>query len=1001
MTAPLLRIFISSPSDVNPERLAASRVIERLAREFGNFFTIRAELWEQEPLLATAHFQEQIPKPSEAGIVLVIVWSRLGTNLPASRFKGALSEEAVTGTEWEFEDAARAFREQGHPDLLFYRKTARIEVDLADAALVEKRSNEKKKLDGFLHKWFFTENAEFKAAFSQFETTHEFEAVIEQHLRRLLQRRVDALGDAAEAALPARWQGGSPFRGLEPFDVEHSGIFYGRGKARVDLREALSARAAQGSAFVLLLGMSGSGKSSLVRAALIADLSVPGIVENVGLFRYGIMRPSDAPADPALSFARALRANSALPELLTAGWPAERIAQALTGAPNELIDAIKLALRSAGRTVGLLDNADAKVLIVVDQLEELFTTAALRAEDRDRFIDGLQALVVAGDVWVVATMRSDMFHHLTTTPKLAQMAEGAGQYHLLPPQPVEISQMIREPATAAGLRFEVDPKTNIGLDEALHEEMEDDPAALPLLEFTLDELFRLRTPRGVLTYDAYQKLGGLVGALAKRAEDTYATLSPDAQEAFPGIATSLAAPQKNANGFAARRARLTEFRDDAAEMAVVNAFVESRLFVTDVAGSGGSTVRVAHEALFRAWPRLKDILERNLTFLAARDRLSTAADRWIAEGRADDVLLAEGRSLAEAKELLNTRARDLDVTVREFIAASDTAARRRHTRTLRITQMVAAGFAVIALLAGGAGWLAWQSRIAADSSRKTAVTERDGALRSESFFLAALSIKSTKSGDPYSGALLARAALPKSDAVGDRPVVNEAVNALSYALVELGSQVGVIRHSGPVFGRFLDDGSIATIGGKESLRLSRAPDGETVAQYGEASPVNAWISEDSQRVAVQSGEQVDLFTRNGKAIRRIDLAVRRLTAVTVAVDGPMSELAAFYADGSSRFFALPSGKLVATAAAGPPVLLARYATEAKVLVWSEIGGRIMVRTADGKTQALTSVADGINPTSLRLTSTGTWVAAGGRDGAVRLWNMSAPGKPQILGGAKG
>jgi hypothetical protein len=98
MTVPPLRIFISSPSDVNAERAVAARVIDRLAREFGGFFAIQAELWEQEPLRATAHFQEQIPRPAEANIVLVIVWSRLGTRLPAERFKGIISGDAVTGT---------------------------------------------------------------------------------------------------------------------------------------------------------------------------------------------------------------------------------------------------------------------------------------------------------------------------------------------------------------------------------------------------------------------------------------------------------------------------------------------------------------------------------------------------------------------------------------------------------------------------------------------------------------------------------------------------------------------------------------------------------------------------------------------------------------------------------------------------------------------------------------------------------------------------------------
>ena len=106
-----IRIFISSPSDVRPERLIAERVIARLDREFGHRVRVEAVLWEREPLVASRHFQDigNIPPPHAADIVVVIVWSRLGVLLPPDAFRGAISGRPVTGTEWEFEDAlARA-----------------------------------------------------------------------------------------------------------------------------------------------------------------------------------------------------------------------------------------------------------------------------------------------------------------------------------------------------------------------------------------------------------------------------------------------------------------------------------------------------------------------------------------------------------------------------------------------------------------------------------------------------------------------------------------------------------------------------------------------------------------------------------------------------------------------------------------------------------------------------------------------------------------------------
>jgi len=997
MTIPL-RIFISSPSDVNAERAAAARVIDRLAREFGAFFAIQAELWEQEPLRATAHFQEQIPRPSEADLVLVIVWSRLGTRLPADRYKGVISGAVVTGTEWEFEDAAGSFREHGTPDLLFYRKTARLDVTLDDEARVKERLEEKQKLDDFLHKWFFTETAEFKAAFSQFATTHEFELVVEQHLRRLIQRRVDALDDSAADAAPARWRGGSPFRGLEPFDVEHAGIFYGRGRARMELREALTQRAGQGTAFVLLLGMSGSGKSSLVRAALIPDLAVPGVVEKVGLFRHGILRPSDSPEDPLVALANALVSDTALPELVTLGWSAERLLAQLRSDPQKVLPAIEAALNKAGDMEGLLEGAKARVILAIDQLEELYTTSALSADARNRFVDVVQMLVSNPGVWVVATMRSDMFHHLAATPALAQLAEGAGQYHLLPPQPAEISQMIREPAAAAGLRFEIDPATNVGLDETLHQAMEDDPAALPLLEFTLDELFHTRTPRGLLTYQAYNRLGGLEGALAQRAEDVFAALPPDTQAAFPAFAIALGVPQTNAQGFAARRAPMSEFETDPARMALVDAFVQARLFVTDSGDTAVATVRVAHEALLRSWPRLREVLERNVRFIETRERLQVAADRWMQEGKPPDLLLQEGRMLGEAQEVMQTHARELNAGILEFLGASLDAGHKRHRRVLRITQGVAAGFGVIAIIAGITGWFAWQSRIAANAARIEAVGERNTAQKSESFFLAALSNKSTRANDPVSGVLLARAALPKDAAHPDRPVIADATNALNFALAELGAMRGVIRHSSPAVGVFLNDNTIATVGDRDPLRLSRAPDGKLIGQIGTKPPTNsqAWVGDDRRRIILLGQESLDFYdlaTRKKGA--SIDLTERGDSAITIVMNSTLTRAAVFYATGKARLLSLPDGRQLAMLGTGERVYGAGFAAKSSLLWWSDLAGRLVVENTDHPGKPVVFGGGGAKAVSFSVSispATGL-IAASATDGIARIWRLSAPAAP--------
>src|ERR1700733_2992100 len=157
---PTIRVFISSPADVRPERLKAEQIVARLDREFAYHFHVEAVLWEREPLVATHHFQDpnNIPEPHGADIVVVILWSRLGLPLPESRFRGAISGRAVTGTEWEFEDALASARERGVPELLLYRKTARITADLDDEAALEQRVAQRTLVQDFVGRRVRTES---------------------------------------------------------------------------------------------------------------------------------------------------------------------------------------------------------------------------------------------------------------------------------------------------------------------------------------------------------------------------------------------------------------------------------------------------------------------------------------------------------------------------------------------------------------------------------------------------------------------------------------------------------------------------------------------------------------------------------------------------------------------------------------------------------------------------------------------------------------------------
>ncbi len=126
-----LDIFISSPGDVIEERALANRAIERLQSEYAGRIVLQPVLWEHEPLLATANFQEQIVQPSDTEVFIAILWSRLGTPLPKG-YERADGSRYDSGTEYEFEEAIEGFRKNGKPEMLVYRKTAPPSVRLDD-----------------------------------------------------------------------------------------------------------------------------------------------------------------------------------------------------------------------------------------------------------------------------------------------------------------------------------------------------------------------------------------------------------------------------------------------------------------------------------------------------------------------------------------------------------------------------------------------------------------------------------------------------------------------------------------------------------------------------------------------------------------------------------------------------------------------------------------------------------------------------------------------------
>ena len=243
----------------------------------------------------------------------------------------------------------------------------------------------------------------------------------------------------------------------------------------------------------------------------------------------------------------------ALPSLDADSDGPEELAQVLRDSPQAAMSLIKNALSREKLADG--GNANARLALVIDQMEEMYTQEEILPEHRKAFVDVLDALARSGRVWVICTLRSDFYPRLANLPKLVALKEGDGQYDLMPPTASEIGQMIRLPTRAAGLRFEEDPASSERLDDMLRDAAAEHPEVLPLLQFTLEELYQRRTEDGMLTLAAYRELGGVEGSLAQRAETVFKDLPDDVEAELPKVLNALVSVDMTATKRSAANAR--------------------------------------------------------------------------------------------------------------------------------------------------------------------------------------------------------------------------------------------------------------------------------------------------------------------------------------------------------------------------------------------------------------------------------------------------------------
>ncbi len=698
-----IRVFVSSPRDVGSERALANAVLERLRFEFRGIVDLQPVFWEQLPMLATDTFQSQIPRSSDADVCIFILWSWFGTPLPGG-FRKANGAAYRSGTEFEFESAVAEHKAQGTPDILVYRKTAEPRASIRNREQILEQLAQRDLVQAFIDEYFHGEGGTFKAAFRIFETSAEFEEMLETHLRELVRDKLRDLGGVAEA----RWTT-SPFRGLAAFDVADAVIFCGRTQAVTEVIEALVRQDHAGHPLVLIGGASGTGKSSLARAGVLPMLVQPRVVDGVVAWRRAVLRPSEADT-PIDALAAALLRDGAVPELAAGGLDLPRLAALLYGTPAAVPPLLALSLARIGADASEAAGLDpathrAALVVLVDQMEELFAPTVAQPQ-RDAFAAAL-AMLAGHGVWILATLRADFQPRLAELPEaFRDLVRNDGHYDLRPPRAGEVAQMIRRPAQMAGLLFERRPEADEGLDDVLRDAATADPAALPLLQFALEQLWD-RRDGALLRFADFEALGGLDGAVSSRAEEVFAALPAGAQAALPRVMSALVRVDmtEDTSRVTQRRAERAALDQVAGGAALIDAFIAARLFVTDSTQDGTATVGVVHEALLRVWPRARAWIDANERALQARTRIATAEALWRHGGQSADLLLT-GSSLAEAQALEESGTLMLLGGTERFVAASTRAAHgRRRTARMRAAGAVAALLAMVA--AGGWYWDAY------------------------------------------------------------------------------------------------------------------------------------------------------------------------------------------------------------------------------------------------------------------------------------------------------
>lgn len=516
------------------------------------------------------------------------------------------------------------------------------------------------------------------------------------------------LGHQTHAEI-ATWQGESPFPGLRPYQAKDAQVFFGRSAQISTLLGRIAEQVKFGRAFCLLLGPSGSGKSSLVNAGVLPNLMGHNGYDGIGVCSHTTLDLADVSKDRLMTdLASAMLDWDINDTPVFDGFSADHLAARLEEDPqqvialchnalghNTLVAASEQteddALENEGLVAKQSNYATPLLALFVDRLEVLLSSPLFSQPQREAFVALLETLANSGAILVLSACRNDFYPSLVNYPSLMAGKSSGAHFDLAPPTRAELLQMIRLPASAAGLSWQQDNASAMGLDELLCVEAASNPDALPMLQYTLQELYLQRSESGELKLEVFRALGGIEGSIGKKAQEVTSQLSQAENASLAKVLSLLVTLSLDESNITSRAARWSQL-EDKHQIALVKAMVESRLFVSHLQ-NGEPCFSVAHEALLRRWDKAKLWIDYHLDSLSIKSRIHHLAKRWRDEAKGKAYLLAEGKPLQEAVALSVNPLFSLDNQEQGFIQASIKRAQiKRWTRRVTISLLCLLSF---------------------------------------------------------------------------------------------------------------------------------------------------------------------------------------------------------------------------------------------------------------------------------------------------------------------